>query len=182
VLAEFDESEAGTHAFASLAAQGLVTDGILGQSEAQNAELWRLREGITESIARYGPYKNDVAVRVGDVTSFLERAQALLASEYADFEVLWFGHLGDGNLHVSILPPKSMTPDKFQRECERVTELLCGVLERFGGTVSAEHGIGLLKRPYLHHSRSNAEVELMHQMKRVFDPAGILNPGKLFPP
>ncbi len=180
LLAEFDENEAAAvSAFESLAAAGLVVEGVIGQSLEQNAELWRLREGITESIARHHPYKNDIAVRVSSVPAFLERMQALFAREYPQFEVVWFGHLGDGNLHISILQPECMEPERFQAECGRVTKLLGSALQEFGGSVSAEHGVGLLKKPYLHYTRSEAEIELMRQLKRVFDPAGILNPGKL---
>jgi FAD/FMN-containing dehydrogenase len=180
LLVEFDEDEAAAaSAFESLAADGLVVDGIIGQSLAQNAELWRLREGITESIARHQPYKNDISVRVALVPAFLERMRVLFEREYPQFEVVWFGHLGDGNLHIGILRPASMEPGIFQAECNRVTELLGGILQEFGGSVSAEHGVGLLKKPYLHHTRGEAEIELMRQLKRVFDPAGILNPGKL---
>ncbi len=180
LLAEFDEDEsAALSAFESLSAEGLVADGVIGQSVAQNAELWRLREGITEAIAGYRPYKNDVAVRTAQVPAFLERMQALFLSEYPTFEVVWFGHLGDGNLHISIIRPEGMEFDAFQKECERVTELLGQVLQEFGGSVSAEHGVGLLKKPYLRYTRSPAEIEYMRQLKRVFDPGGILNPNKL---
>jgi FAD/FMN-containing dehydrogenase len=180
LLAEFDEDEAAALlAFESLAADGLIVDGVLAQSMAQSAELWRLRESITESISRYRPYKNDISVRVALVPAFLAHVQALFAREYPRFEVVWFGHLGDGNLHISILQPADMEPEAFQTECGRVTGLLGSVLQEFGGSISAEHGVGLLKKPFLHHTRSEAEIDLMRQLKRVFDPAGILNPGKL---
>ncbi len=181
VLAEFDEDEAKAESlFEACVSQGLVCDGVLSQSGGQAAALWRLREGITESLAQYRPYKNDIAVRVGDVPAFLERINILFEREYPRFEVVWFGHIGDGNLHVSVLPPPGWSREAFEEECERVTHKLGELLAEFGGSISAEHGIGLLKRPYLHYTRSSAEVELMRQMKRVFDPAGILNPGKLF--
>jgi FAD/FMN-containing dehydrogenase len=183
VLAEFDEDEAqAASVFAECHAAGIVVEGVLSQSAAQAADLWRLRESITESLARYQPYKNDIAVRVARVPAFLARIGALFAREYPDFEVIWFGHIGDGNLHISILPPVTWSREAFDAECERVTHKLGELLREFGGSVSAEHGIGLLKRPYLHYTRSPAEIELMRQVKRVFDPAGIMNPGKLFQP
>lgn len=183
VLAEFDEDERGASRFFEESfSSSLVVDGVLSQSGQQAAELWRLREGITESLSRYGPYKNDIAVRVGQVPAFLERIDGLFATEYPGFEVIWFGHVGDGNLHISVLPPDDWSEEAFLATCTRVTHHLGEVLAEFGGSISAEHGVGLLKREYLHYSRSPAEIELMRQMKRVFDPAGIMNPGKLFAP
>jgi FAD/FMN-containing dehydrogenase len=167
-------------AFEDCVAQGLVSDGIVSQSDAQAAQLWRLREGITESLARYVPYKNDVSVRVAAMPAFLAQIQALLGEAYPRFEVVWFGHIGDGNLHINVLKPDDMTQDDFVRECERVTKLLAGVLRTHGGSISAEHGIGLVKKPYLASTRSAAEIALMRGIKRVLDPNGIMNPGKLF--
>ena len=120
-------------------------------------------------------------MRVGRVPAFLARIDDLFASEYPGFEVVWFGHIGDGNLHISVLPPPGMAREDFTATCERVTNQLGRVLQEFGGSISAEHGVGLLKKPYLHYSRSPAEIGLMRQLKRVFDPALILNPGKLLP-
>lgn len=157
-----------------------LSDGVMAQSEAQARALWHLREGITESIAQCMPYKNDVSVRVSKLPAFLADMDVLFTHEYPDFEVVWYGHVGDGNLHVSVLKPDAMDADAFEHACERVTGLLCDVLEKHGGSISAEHGVGLLKKPYLSRVRSAAEIELMRQMKRVFDPHGILNPGKLF--
>ena len=113
---------------------------------------------------------------------FLDEVDALVQTSYPDFEVCWYGHIGDGNLHISVLRPESMDMDAFVHECGRVTQMLCDVLKRHGGSISAEHGVGLLKKPYLASARSPAEISLMRQVKRVFDPHGILNPGKLFDP
>lgn len=180
VLAEFDAvDDVAEVAFDELADKGLVLDGVIAQSSAQATELWRLREGITESIARYTPYKNDVSVRISHVEPFMAEMEALFAREYPDFEVVWFGHLGDGNLHISVLKPEGWQIDAFSRECGRVTELLADCLARYEGSISAEHGVGLLKKPYLNCSRSTLEIKLMQQIKRVFDPNGILNPDKL---
>ncbi|KAF1708538.1 FAD-binding oxidoreductase [Pseudoxanthomonas kalamensis DSM 18571] len=159
--------------------QGWIVDGAISQSDAQAAQLWRLREGITESIACYVPYKNDVSVRISAMPAFLAEAQALLGQAYPEFEVVWFGHIGDGNLHINVLKPESMAQDVFVGQCEQVTKLLAGVLQRHAGSISAEHGIGLVKKPYLESTRSAAEIALMRGLKRVFDPNGILNPGKL---
>lgn len=159
---------------------GWALDGVIAASDAQAAQLWRLREGITESLVPYTPYKNDVAVRISALPSFLAEAERLIGAEYPLFEVVWFGHIGDGNLHINVLKPTEMAQADFVRDCERVTKLLADVLQRHDGSISAEHGIGLVKKPYLIGTHSAAEVELMRGVKRVFDPDGIMNPGKLF--
>jgi FAD/FMN-containing dehydrogenase len=152
----------------------------MSQSEAQAAALWKLRDGITESLAPQRPYKNDVSVRVSAVPAFLAEMQVLIAREYPHFDVVWFGHIGDGNLHINVLPPADMEDPDFIAQCERVTRLLAETLQRHGGSISAEHGIGLVKKAYLEGTRSVAEIALMRSLRAVFDPLGLLNPGKLF--
>ncbi len=184
VVTEFAAGEAQEaavmSAFEHCVAEGWVLDGVISQSQAQAAQLWRLREAITESLAPYVPYKNDVAVRVSAMAGFLAETQALLAREYPQFEVVWFGHIGDGNLHINVLKPEAMPQPEFVSECERVTKLLADALQRCGGSISAEHGIGLVKKPYLSSTRSAAEIELLRGIRRVMDPDGVMNPGKLF--
>ncbi len=181
VLAEFDaDEESALAAFESGMSAGCIADGVISQSLGQAAELWRLRETITESLAPHVPYKNDISVRVAQVPAFLARMQSLFAREYPGWEVVWFGHLGDGNLHISVLKPETMPATDFIAECARVTILLCDVLAAHGGSISAEHGVGLFKKPYLQHVRSAEEISLMRKVKRVFDPSNILNPGKVF--
>ncbi|MFC0677878.1 FAD-binding oxidoreductase [Lysobacter korlensis] len=185
VVAEFASGSEAREA-AALAAfefcveQGLVLDGVISQSDAQAAQLWRLREGITESLARHKPYKNDVSVRVSAMPAFLAETQALIERGYPGVDVVWFGHIGDGNLHINVVPPEGMAQDVFVAQCEQVTDLLSAALARHGGSISAEHGIGLVKKPYLLDTRSEAEVALMRGIKRVLDPNGIMNPGKVF--
>jgi len=185
VVTEFDaageaQQEAALEVFGEAMEQGWVSDGVIAQSQAQAAALWRLREGITESLAAHRPYKNDVSVRVAAVPAFLHGMQALLAREYPDIEVVWFGHIGDGNLHINVLRPRDMDEATFIARCEHVTQLLADTLQHHGGSISAEHGIGLVKRKYLGSTRSAAEIALMQGVRKVFDPRGILNPGKLF--
>ena len=160
--------------------QGWIVDGVIAQSEAQAGALWRLREGITESLAPHRPYKNDISVRIAAVPAFLHEMQTLLSHEYPDIEVVWFGHIGDGNLHINVLKPAALDDATFIAQCEHVTKLLSATLQRHGGSISAEHGIGLVKKPYLDSTRGAAEVALMRGVRRIFDPQGILNPGKLF--
>ena len=187
VLAEYaqrgeaDEA-AALAAFERVAGDGLVEDGVIAASEAQAAELWRLREGISESLAPFTPYKNDVAVRISAMPAFLAEADALLGREYPDFEVVWFGHIGDGNLHINVLKPANLSQEDFAERCGGVTVHLADLLERHGGSISAEHGIGLAKKPYLLGTRGAGEIELMRGIRHAFDPNGIMNPGKLFDP
>ena len=185
VVTEFDAVDESTQeialaTFEQAVEKGWVSDGVLAQSEAQAAALWRLREGITESLAPHRPYKNDVSVKVSAVPAFLHEMQALLAHEYPHIEVVWFGHIGDGNLHINVLRPDDLDEAAFIAQCEHVTKLLAATLKHHGGSISAEHGIGLVKRAYLESTRDAAEILLMKGVRKVFDPHGILNPGKLF--
>jgi FAD/FMN-containing dehydrogenase len=185
VVTEFDAAdeaaqERALEVFGHCVEQGWVGDGVIAQSEAQAAALWRLREGITESLAAHKPYKNDVSVRVAVVPDFLHAMQALLVREYPRIEVVWFGHIGDGNLHINVLKPADLSDAAFIAQCEHVTKLLAATLKEHGGSISAEHGIGLVKRPYLASTHSAAEIALMRGVRKAFDPNGILNPGKLF--
>ena len=104
----------------------------------------------------------------------------MLGEAYPHFDVVWFGHIGDGNLHINVLKPDGLEDAEFIVQCEQVTKLLAASLKRHEGSISAEHGIGLVKKGYLESTRSAAEIEVMRGIKRVLDPAGILNPGKLF--
>jgi FAD/FMN-containing dehydrogenase len=184
VVTEFASDEASEAealaAFEHCMDEGLVSDGVISQSDGQAAQLWRLREGITESLAKYVPYKNDVSVRLSAMPAFLAETQALLGDAYPQFDVVWFGHIGDGNLHINVLKPDGMAQADFVADCDRVTKLLAGRLQAHGGSISAEHGIGLVKKPYLSSTRSEAEIAVMRGIKAVLDPAGIMNPGKLF--
>jgi FAD/FMN-containing dehydrogenase len=112
--------------------------------------------------------------------AFLRETQALLGEAYPHFEVVWFGHIGDGNLHINVLKPGDVADADFVSQCEQVTKLLAASLKKHEGSISAEHGIGLVKKGYLESTRSTAEIEVMRGVKRVLDPKGLLNPGKLF--
>ncbi|WP_448135761.1 FAD-binding oxidoreductase [Stenotrophomonas rhizophila] len=185
VVTEFaagDEAReaAAMAAFETCMEQGWVSDGVVSASDAQAAQLWRLREGITEAVARYKPYKNDVSVRISAMPAFMAETQALIGQAYPQFDVVWFGHIGDGNLHINVLKPDATEDAEFLTQCEHVTKLLAQVLARFDGSISAEHGIGLVKKGYLDSTRSAPEIALMKAVKRAFDPQGLLNPGKLF--
>lgn len=180
-LLEYDESEfERAHAtFEAAVEAGWVVDGVVSQSLAQAAALWELREGISESISPYTPYKNDISVRIGEIPGFLDDVERVVAANYPDLEVVWFGHIGDGNLHLNILRPNDVTMDEFYDRCHRISPQLFELIQARNGSISAEHGVGLLKRDFLNYSRSAEELEAMRNLKRVFDPFGILNPNKL---
>ncbi len=185
VLAEIEKTDSSVQdkamaIFEQGVEQGWIQDGVESQTPQQLKDLWRLREDISEATSPYQPYKNDISVRISRVPQFLEEMNAILKQNYPHFEAVWFGHIGDGNLHINILKPKDMPSDEFLRECKKVDEIMFKMIEKFEGSVSAEHGVGLTKRAYLGHTRSPAEVNLMKAIKKDFDPDGIMNPGKIF--
>ena len=160
--------------------QGWVVDGVMSQSIEQLNNLWRLREDISETLSRWLPYKNDLSVHVSKMPAFLKQIDELVNARYPNFEIVWFGHIGDGNVHLNILKPDDLDKDTFYQQCHDVSAEIFELIETFGGSVSAEHGVGMIKKDFLGYSRSEAEIALMRQLKQVFDPAGIMNPGKIF--
>ena len=182
VLIEFEtdgDADAALAVFEHCVEQGWALDGVMSQSEEQARRLWRLREDISETLSRWTPYKNDIAVRVGAVPAFLAEVDALAERAYPDLEVVWFGHIGDGNLHLNILKPDALPQAEFYARCHQVSKEVFEVVRRHGGSISAEHGVGLLKRDYLQYSRPPEEIALLKAIRGIFDPDGILNPGKL---
>ncbi len=160
--------------------QGWVLDGVVSQSVAQARALWRLREDISETISRWTPYKNDISTTIARVPDFLAEVEAVVNEAYPEFEIVWFGHIGDGNVHLNVLKPDALPMAEFQQRCSEVSRWVFEIVQRYEGSISAEHGVGLLKKAYLHYSRSPLEIQIMRQIKQVFDPAGIMNPGKIF--
>lgn len=160
--------------------QEWVLDGVMSQSLEQLQNLWRLREDISETISQWTPYKNDIATVISKVPDFLQEVETVVNQHYPDFEIIWFGHIGDGNVHLNILKPDSLDKAIFFEQCHRVSQWIFEIVEKYKGSVSAEHGVGLIKKDYLHYSRSNQEIALMKQVKAVFDPHGVMNPGKIF--
>ncbi len=183
VLMEFEQNEACEQdvmaLFTRLLDSQQCQDAILSSSAAQAQALWRLREDITECIAIKNPYKNDIAVKVSAMPAFVAELTTLLNAQYPEFEVVVFGHIGDGNLHVGILKPEPLCQEDFVRRCEQANHAVFALVQKYHGSISAEHGIGLLKRSYLNYSRSIREQAYLHAIKSVFDPNGIMNPGKL---
>lgn len=160
--------------------RGLVTDGTLAQGAQQKKELWALRESISESLSATGlPHKNDLALPVAELESFCAELEAVFAARYPGWEICLFGHIGDGNLHVNVMKPDALSREEFLRHTHGADEAIFEVVRRHHGSVSAEHGIGLLKKDALPWTRSPAEIALLKTLKRALDPNGILNPGKI---
>jgi glycolate oxidase subunit GlcD len=184
VLAEVEaRSEADEEQALSVFEKGLeegwVSDGVISQSDVQAATFWRYREDISESLAKYSPYKNDIAVAISKVPPFMDDLDKILSTAYPTWEVVWFGHIGDGNLHINILRPAGMSKEDFVKECRQVDVHVFETVRKYRGSISAEHGVGMTKKSFLNFTRSEAEIEIMRGIKKVFDPDGIMNPGKV---
>jgi glycolate oxidase subunit GlcD len=167
-------------AFERCMESGWALDGTMSQNMTQAKTLWRLREDISETISRFTPYKNDISVQVSKVPSFLKEVDAIVNDRYPDFEIIWFGHIGDGNVHLNILKPDNVPKEEFFKRCNKVSYGIFDAVKKYRGSISAEHGVGLLKKPYLQYSRSESEIAVMRSLKKVFDPNNIMNPGKIF--
>ena len=184
-LIEFENSNDDVEAltmeiFEHCMEQGWVEDGVMSQSLEQLKNLWRLREDISETISQWTPYKNDISTVVSKVPDFLAEVEQVVNKNYPDFEIVWFGHIGDGNVHLNILKPDNLDKDTFFAQCNKVSQWVFDIVQRYEGSVSAEHGVGLLKKAYLPYSRTEEEIQYMRQIKSIFDPKGIMNPGKIF--
>lgn len=160
--------------------KGWIVDGVMSQSIAQAQELWKLREYISETISVFTPYKNDVSVLITHVPDFIDDIENIVSSNYPDFEICWFGHIGDGNLHLNILKPENLTKDEFFAKCQTVNKYVFETVQKYNGSVSAEHGVGMTKKPYLNYTRPETEIEYLRQIKAVLDPKAIMNRGKIF--
>lgn len=158
----------------------LVADGVLSASRGDAARMWAYRERISESLSKTGfVHKNDVSLPVSGLAQFTGVLEETLSSRYPDFGVYLFGHVGDGNLHVNIMKPDEWALSDFLERVHETDRVLFQLLRDHAGSVSAEHGIGLLKKAALPYSRSSAELQLLSSIKRALDPHDIMNPGKI---
>ncbi|MBU9402059.1 FAD-binding oxidoreductase [Burkholderia multivorans] len=154
---------------------GLADDAVLATSERQARDLWTLREGLAiDALPNLVNF--DVSLPTGDLGAFAARCDAALRARWPDIVCLFFGHVGDGNVHIGVSLAATTDADADADEIDRRTY---AIVREMGGSVSAEHGIGVLKRDYLAHTRSDAEIALMRTLKAALDPGGILNPGKV---
>lgn len=161
-------------------AEQLVESGTLAQHSGEARDLWALREGISESLSATGlPHKNDVSLPIAGLEAFSTELATLFTEQYPGWEICLFGHVGDGNLHINVMKPEAMDRAEFFAKTKGADRDLFTIIQRYGGSISAEHGIGLLKKPFLSFSRTEAELRVMRSVKLALDPNGILNPGKI---
>ncbi|HEY7239180.1 MAG TPA: FAD-binding oxidoreductase [Burkholderiales bacterium] len=178
VLAELGDSgdpallrERVEGALADCAERGALRDAALAQSGERSRMLWRIRETIPE--AQFTNVKHDISVPVSKIAEFIEQAGRSLRARFGDIAVYCFGHVGDGNLHYNV------GSEALMARREEVSRAVYDALDAFGGSISAEHGLGQLKREEIRRHKQPLELELMRSLKRTLDPKGLMNPGKL---
>jgi FAD/FMN-containing dehydrogenase len=169
-------------ALADAVAESVAQDATIAQSQTQANALWALREHIPDAQRREGlNIKHDISVPVSRIPVFLDRARVALDAAFPGVRYFVFGHLGDGNLHYNLSPPAGVASAAFIVETPRANRIVYDLVAEQGGSFSAEHGIGQMKRADLLHYKPAVEVELMRRIKRALDPDSVLNPGKVLP-
>jgi FAD/FMN-containing dehydrogenase len=178
VLAEFADSgepdalhERVSSALAACSADGALRDAAIAQSGEHSRRLWRIRETIPE--AQFTNVKHDISVPVSRIADFIASAGEALNARFGNIEIFCFGHVGDGNLHYNV-GSEALMPRR-----EEVSRVVYDTLDAFGGSISAEHGLGQLKRDEIRRHKDPLELELMRTLKDALDPKGLMNPGKL---
>ncbi|MGI9206186.1 MAG: FAD-binding oxidoreductase [Woeseiaceae bacterium] len=159
----------------------LITDATIAKNRGEAASLWGVRHAISEAQKKEGAsLKHDVSVPVAEVGNFVELASRAVEDYIPGIRPVAFGHVGDGNIHFNLSQPKDWLPAAFLDERETLAELVYGCVDRFDGSISAEHGVGQAKKADLRRYRGNLEVDLMRTVKQALDPRNIMNPGKVF--
>lgn len=187
VLLELSDSESEEHANEMLEnvigealEQGLIQDAVVASSIAQSNGLWNLREHISLAQAAEGKnIKHDISVPISDIGEFIKLTDRALDQAFPGCRMVTFGHLGDGNLHYNVSPPENTSDDEFIRHQDAINLIVHDSVHRFRGSISAEHGLGALKRDEIRRYKSEVEMNLMQTIKRALDPLGLMNPGKV---
>jgi FAD/FMN-containing dehydrogenase len=170
-------------ALAEASDRGLVRDALIAASSAQAARLWRIREGLVEAqVSAGGTNAHDVSVPVSRIAEFLRRADAALIEAYPGIRPCAFGHLGDGNMHYNPVRPPHWDASRYRQERGNINRIVHDIIADLGGSISAEHGIGLARLAELKRYKSGTELDMMRTIKQALDPKGIMNPGKVLSP
>lgn len=160
--------------------KGLVLDAVIAQTEAQSKALWMLRENHTEASKREGPsIKHDISVAVSKIPPFVPEGLAAMTRALPGCRPLVFGHVGDGNLHFNCQAPAGWSKPEFMQYGEAISGAVYDLVTSYGGSISAEHGIGRIKVEELAHYRTKIELDVMRSLKRALDPDNLMNPGKV---
>ncbi|MDZ7643701.1 MAG: FAD-linked oxidase C-terminal domain-containing protein [Woeseiaceae bacterium] len=176
-----DEHDAGFEAALESALENsLARDAVIAKNASEREALWRLRHSISEAQKHEGAsLKHDVSVPVVAMDRFIEVATAAVMAACPSARVIAFGHVGDGNVHFNVSQPPGEPPERFLAQRERIAAVVYDVVDRFDGSFSAEHGVGVLKKKALRDYRGGVELDLMRRLKNTLDPDGIMNPGKV---
>lgn len=159
---------------------GIARDVAVATSSAQTKQLWQLRELVSEAQAAEGPnIKHDISLPISRIGDFIERTDARLAAAFSGVRMVTFGHVGDGNLHYNVAHPEGGDSAAFVARTADVNRIVHDSVAEFGGSISAEHGLGQYKRDEIARYKSRVEMDLMRAVKRALDPLGIMNPGKV---
>ncbi|TPW26211.1 FAD-binding oxidoreductase [Pararhizobium mangrovi] len=168
------------HLFEAAYEDGLIRDAVVAESEQQKHDLWHMRESMSwAQKPEGGSIKHDVSVPVASIPTFLDRAGKAVLEAEPEARIVAFGHIGDGNIHYNISQPLGADKDAFLARWEEMNVIVHGIVMDLEGSISAEHGIGQMKREELARIRQPIEIDLMKRIKASFDPAGIMNPGKV---
>ncbi len=162
--------------------EGLVSDAVLAESQSQARALWSIREGLVEGQARRGYHvRTDVSVPLSSISPFVDEARAIIAADFAGWLPQAYGHAGDGNVHFNVLPPLGLDDAEARATGKSIEMALFSLVDRFGGSISAEHGIGRSKRDVFWATAAPVHKRLMRSLKAALDPQGLMNPGCLLP-
>jgi FAD/FMN-containing dehydrogenase len=183
-VVDFNNDEACTAALQTILEAAfeasLISDAAVSSSEAQYKAIWALREDVSEAQAAEGKnIKHDIAVPVSQVANFVRETHALVAAAYPNVRMVTFGHLGDGNLHYNVSPPFDQPHEEFLKNQDAINLIVHDSVARFNGSVSAEHGLGTLRRDEAARYKSSVEMNMMRAVKQALDPQGIMNPNKV---
>lgn len=179
-LSEFSSAAGGDGLEQSLAEAPGVIDAALARNESQRMAMWRLRESISEAQKAEGlSIKHDISVPVSRIAEFVAATDAALAEKYPGVRIVCFGHVGDGNLHYNLSMPEADRNGNLLAQSAQINRVVHDIAHDLGGSISAEHGLGQLKREEIKHYKSDIEISLMRAIKQTLDPLGLMNPGKV---